>query len=265
MKIHDGGKGNAFEPVIEIGDLRKAYQAADGEVLAVNGVSLDIRRGEFISLLGPSGCGKTTLLRMIAGLESPTSGLLSINGSVIDGPPDGIGIVFQVPALMAWRNALHNVILPAELQGRPRNETEARARSLLELVGLRDFAGKYPHELSGGMQQRVAIARALVNEPEILLFDEPFSALDAMTRNQLNVELLRILESQRRTSVLITHSISEAVFLSNRIVVLSGRPASVQEIVEIDLPAVRGPELRVSPEFNRYVDHIGRIVGLEYA
>ncbi len=252
-------------PIIEARQLSKTFQARGSQVQAVSDVSFEVQRGEFLSILGPSGCGKTTILRMMAGLEFPSSGAILLEGRPIQGPQRGVGIVFQVPALMNWRTALTNVTLLAEILRLPDEESRTKAHELLDLVGLADFANKYPHELSGGMQQRVAIARALVHDPEILLLDEPFSALDAMTRNQLNVELLRIWEESRKTSVLITHSIPEAVFLSDRVLVLTQRPARILEIVKVDLPRKRSPSMRVSSEFVHIVDRIGRLIGLEYA
>lgn len=249
---------------IEIREVSKQYVTADGPVDALVDVSFEVRNGEFVSLLGPSGCGKTTLLKILAGLELPTHGEVQLNGRSVTGPHQSTGIVFQVPALLKWRSSLDNVLVPSQILRMDPSASRARAAQLLELVGLKDFSGKLPHELSGGMQQRVAIARALVHDPAILLLDEPFSALDTMTRGQLNVELLRIWSESRKTSMLITHSIPEAVFLSDRVVVMTARPAKVCEIVTIDLPRPRVPAMRTSIEFTRIVDHIGRIVGLEY-
>lgn len=249
---------------IHIAGVSKRFSTRDGIVEALGGVDLTIAEQEFVSVLGPSGCGKTTLLKMIAGLERPTTGQLSIFGRDVKGPQKTTGIVFQTPALMRWRTVLENVLLPVEIIGGVGAETVARAKSLLQLVGILDFSSRYPHELSGGMQQRVAIARALMHDPNLLLLDEPFSALDTMTRSQLNVELLRIWSQTRKTSVLITHSIAEAVFLSDRVVVMTPRPARVSEIVVIPLPRPRTPAMRLSPEFIGLVDHIGQIFGLEY-
>ena len=249
---------------IEIAGIGKRYATRDGEVHALENVSFEIAPSEFVAVLGPSGCGKTTLLKMIAGLENPTTGEARIHGRPIRGPHRKTGIVFQTPALMQWRTALSNVLLPTEILKLPEAQARTDAQALLKLVGLADFANKFPHELSGGMQQRVAIARALVHKPEILLLDEPFSALDTMTRSQLNVELLRIWNDSRTTSLLITHSIPEAVFLADRVVVMTARPARVAEIVTIDLPRPRTPEMRVSQDFLRLTDRIGRIIGLEY-
>lgn len=249
---------------IEIADLRKSYQARDESVSTLDGVSFTIAPHEFVSVLGPSGCGKTTVLKIVAGLVRASSGTVRVDGMPVLGPQRKIGIVFQIPALMKWRTALDNVLLPAEILGLDRRALRKRAMELLRLVGLGDFAEKFPNELSGGMQQRVAIARALVHDPSILLLDEPFSALDTMTRNQLNIELLRIWSDRRKTSMLITHSIPEAVFLSDRVVVLGPRPAKVLDIVSVPLPRPRTPEMRVSRAFLDVVGHIGQRIGLEY-
>jgi NitT/TauT family transport system ATP-binding protein len=249
---------------IELEELHKTYVTRDDQIVALAGITFSVFSHEFVSVLGPSGCGKTTVLKIIAGLVSASSGNLRVDGTPISGPQRKIGIVFQVPALMRWRTALQNILLPAEILGLDMAAARARALELLRLVGLEEFSSKYPRQLSGGMQQRVAIARALIHDPSILLLDEPFSALDIMTRNQLNVELLRIWSERRKTSLLVTHSIPEAVFLSDRVVVLGQRPAKVLEIVPVMLPRPRAPELRVSPEFMQVVDHIGRRIGLEY-
>lgn len=254
----------ASPTAIEIDRLSKRYETKDGPVLALDNVSFGIGKSEFISVLGPSGCGKTTLLKVLAGLEIASQGEVRMHGKPVTGPNRRTGIVFQTPSLMQWRSALNNVLLPTEILGLPADQSKNNALQLLELVGLSDFANKLPHELSGGMQQRVAIARALVHKPDILLLDEPFSALDTMTRSQLNVELLRIWNDSKTTSMLITHSIPEAVFLSDRVVVMTPRPAQVEEIVTIDLPRPRTPEMRVSSDFVRFTDRIGRIIGLEY-
>jgi NitT/TauT family transport system ATP-binding protein len=249
---------------IEVADLRKVYTTGDREMLALDRLSFTVAPGEFISVLGPSGCGKTTVLKVIAGLAAATSGTVKVDGLSVVGPQRKIGLVFQVPALMKWRTALENVLLPAEILGLDRVVAKNRALELLELVGLADFASRHPRELSGGMQQRVGIARALAHDPAILLLDEPFSALDVMTRNQLNIELLRIWSERRKTSLLVTHSIPEAVFLSDRVVVLGPRPARVLDIVPVPLPRPRDARMRVSPAFVEIVDRIGRLIGLEY-
>lgn len=248
---------------ISLKAVSKSYDTDDGVLTTIADVSFSVRPHEFVSILGPSGCGKTTILRMIAGLTEQSGGVIEVDGSAVTGPRRDVGIVFQVPALMKWRTARENVALPLELRGETASQSAARVAEMLSLVGLLDFADHYPMQLSGGMQQRLGIARALVHDPSILLLDEPFSALDVMTRNQLNVELLRIWSERKQTSLLITHSIPESVFLSDRIVVLSGRPAQVLGIVEVGLPRPRTPEMRVAPEFLKVVDKIGRLIGLE--
>jgi NitT/TauT family transport system ATP-binding protein len=253
------------QAAITIQNLRKIYATRDGSITSLDGVTFDIRPQEFVSVLGPSGSGKTTVLKIVAGLEPKTSGTVRVDGKEVSGPQRKIGIVFQSPALMRWRTAIDNILLPSEIFGFDKAESRQRGIDILDLVGLKEFANKYPSELSGGMQQRVSIARALAHDPSILLLDEPFSALDMMTRNQLNLELLRIWSEHKKTSLLITHSIPEAVFLSDRVVVLGPRPAKVLEIVPVSLPRPRTPEMRVSKEFIEIVDHIGRRIGLEYA
>ena len=224
---------------IEVADIAKFYPTREGKTVALSHLSFSVAPQEFVSVLGPSGCGKTTVLKIVAGLSRATSGQILVNGVPVTGPRRDIGIVFQTPALMRWRTAIQNVMLPVEILHLDQSKFRESAKKLLSLVGLRDFHNRLPSELSGGMQQRVAIARALIHDPAILLLDEPFSALDAMTRNQLNVELLRIWSERKKTSLLITHSIPEAVFLSDRVVVLSKRPAHVMEIVDVSLPRPR--------------------------
>jgi NitT/TauT family transport system ATP-binding protein len=262
--LHTTNSENISDAAIGLRNVRKVFQSAEGPIVALEDANFSVGQGEFVAVLGPSGCGKTTLLKIIGGLELPSSGEAFLNGALIRGPQKKTGIVFQTPALMAWRTVLENVLLPAEILGMSGQSAMSRARELIELVGLADFSRRYPHELSGGMQQRVGIARALVHSPRVLMLDEPFSALDTMTRGQLNVELQRIWSESKTTSLLITHSLSEAVFLADRVVVMSARPARVKEIVKIDLPRPRTPEMRVSPEFVALLDSIGRIIGLEY-
>jgi len=240
-------------------DVRAAgriYASPRGPVTALQDVSLTIDDGEFLSLLGPSGCGKSTLLRCIAGLDRPSSGEIRIRGEGLSGPPRDIGMVFQRDVLLDWRTILDNVLISAEFQGHSRRGAKgralaARATALLERFGLGACADRHPWELSGGQRQRAAICRALLCEPEILLMDEPFGALDAMTRDDLNVELSRIMGE--RTVVFVTHSIAEAVFLSDRIAVMSAGPGRVAEIFTIDLPRPRPLTVRETPEFTRHV------------
>ena len=234
------------ESFIRIDNLSKTYQKDEKVTVAIEDFDLDIKKGELISIVGPSGCGKTTILRMIAGLLEPTSGSISIAGRPCSGPGPDRGMVFQDFALLPWRSVRRNVELGLEIAGMPKEERKARAEKYLEIVGLQDFADSSINELSGGMKQRVGIARALVNNPDVILMDEPFGALDAQTRNIMQAGLVRILEKTDQTIIFITHSVDEAVFLSDRIVILTKRPAKIKEIVEIPWPR---PRDRASPEF----------------
>jgi NitT/TauT family transport system ATP-binding protein len=244
-------------PLISVVDLEKTY-ATRGRtfVRALAGISFDIDSGEFITIVGQSGCGKTTFLKILAGLIPSSGGRVTLRGQPVEGPSRDIGIVFQDPVLLPWRTVLHNVLLPAQVLRLDARAAQARALELLRLVGLEGFEDKYPHELSGGMRQRVAIARALVHDPSLLLMDEPFGALDAMTREFMNVELLRIWQESGKTIVFITHSIPEAVFLADRVVVMSARPGRVQEIVGVDLPRPRDLDVMASDEFGVYTRRI---------
>ncbi len=239
------------QPVIDIDALSMVFRTRGIETVALANANLSVRAGEFISLIGPSGCGKTTLLRIIADLVQPTSGSVQVAGKT---PRQArldreYGYVFQAPVLYEWRTVLKNVMLPLEIMRVPRNEQVARASRLLAMVGLADFHRQYPWQLSGGMQQRVSIARALAFDPKLLLMDEPFGALDEITRETMNLELLRIWQETRKTVMFVTHSIPEAVFLSTRIVVMTPRPGKIERLIEVDLPHPRGPETRESPRF----------------
>ena len=239
------------EIAIDIRGLSLTYQTADTPVLALSDVNLSIRRGEFVSFIGPSGCGKTTLMRIIADLVSPTSGSVTVNGISPEAArlKRAYGYVFQAPALYAWRNVVRNVMLPLEIIGMSAEKSSERAKKYLAMVGLTGFERKFPWQLSGGMQQRVSLARSLAFEPALLLMDEPFGALDEITRDHLNEQLLRLWEHTRKTVVFVTHSISEAVFLSNRIVVMSPRPGRILEIIDNALPPGRGLDIRETPAF----------------
>ncbi|MBM3521876.1 MAG: ABC transporter ATP-binding protein [Alphaproteobacteria bacterium] len=244
---------------ISIRNVGKTYASARGPVTALTGVDIDVREGEFLALLGPSGCGKSTLLRCIAGLDAASEGTIRVRGTEVTRPPDRLGMVFQRDVLLDWRSIVDNVLLAAEFQGLKRAPHVARARSLLERFGLGAFADRHPWELSGGMRQRAAICRALLCEPEILLMDEPFGALDAMTRDDLNVELARIQQDGGRTVVFVTHSIAEAVYLADRVAVMSTGPGRVVEMFSIDLPRPRPLSIRETPAFAR---HVAAIRGL---
>jgi NitT/TauT family transport system ATP-binding protein len=249
----------AAAPHVSIERVSKTYSSERGDVAALTEVNLKIRTGEFISLLGPSGCGKSTLLKIIAGLETSSNGYIQIDGKALDGPPEGLGFVFQRDVLLDWRTVLGNMLLPAEFQNKRRKDYEARANELLALVGLRDFSDRYPWELSGGMRQRVAICRALLMNPDLLLMDEPFGALDALTRDELNLELQRMWLETGKTIVFVTHSISEAILLSDRIAVMAARPGRVVEILDVDFGRPRTLSLRESPEFSAYARRIREV------
>lgn len=241
---------------IMLKDIGMVYKTTDGrDVTALTSVSLDIQRGEFISMLGPSGCGKTTLLRIIADLLQPTSGTITVGGESPRAArlKQRYGIVFQSAVLYDWRTVKKNVMLPLEIMHVPKAERSERAEKMLELVGLTDFANHYPNQLSGGMQQRVGIARALALRPEILLMDEPFSALDEFTREKLHMDLLRIWRKTNKTIIFVTHNISESVFLSDRVCVLSPHPGRLSAVVDIDLPRPRTMEMRDTPHFTELV------------
>jgi NitT/TauT family transport system ATP-binding protein len=254
------GSAVASPALLDLHAISKTYAARDGQpVRALAEISCTIRSGEFASILGPSGCGKSTLLLIIAGLVPPTSGRLRF-GEQRPGDALDFGIVFQDPVLFPWRDVLSNVQLPAEIVGIARRERAETARDLIALVGLRGFERKYPYELSGGMQQRVAIARALMLSPSLLLMDEPFGALDAMTREQMNLELQKIAMATRATVVFVTHSIAEAVFLSDRVMVMTGRPAVLKEVVPIDIPRPRSLEMIASGRFGGLVSHLRQLL-----
>jgi NitT/TauT family transport system ATP-binding protein len=245
-------------PVIAIEHLGLVFQTDDGPVEALADINLAIGRGEFVSLIGPSGCGKTTLLRVIADLEQPTAGSITVNGVTPDEAraKRAYGYVFQAPALYPWRTIARNVALPLEIMGLDKAERERRIERNLALVNLTGFERKYPWQLSGGMQQRVSIARALSVEPELLLMDEPFGALDEIVRDHLNEQLLQLWAKTNKTVVFVTHSIPEAVFLSTKIVVMTPRPGKIHDIIDSDLPRERTLDIRETPEFLRIAHRV---------
>jgi NitT/TauT family transport system ATP-binding protein len=237
------------EFALEVRRVSKIFKTTEGETRAIENCSLATQAGEFVCILGPSGCGKTTLLRMAAGLIPPTSGEIFFEGHLIAGPPPDIGMVFQRPVLLPWRTALDNVLLPLEFLGHDVKRLRPKAVELLKLVGLEGFTRSHPYELSGGMQQRVAISRALIHDPKVLFMDEPFGALDAMTRDVMNLELQRIWLERQKTVLFVTHSIDEAVFLADRVIIMSRRPGSIIEEIPVRLPRPRKLEDRFSPDF----------------
>jgi NitT/TauT family transport system ATP-binding protein len=248
------------ESFIHLSGVRKLY----GKHLAISDASFDVMPGELVSLVGPSGCGKSTLLKVLAGLHPHDGGELRIGSPLHPFDPSrDVGMVFQAPLLLKWRRVLENVLLPAEILGLPRREARDRAGHLLKLVGLAGNEAKYPYELSGGMQQRAAIARALVHDPKLVLMDEPFGALDALTREKMNLELLRIWKEAGKTIVFVTHGISEAVFLGTRVIVLTAGPARMADNFEVDLPYPRTLDMKTQERFGEYARRVYRLLGME--
>ncbi|WP_294923606.1 ABC transporter ATP-binding protein [uncultured Paracoccus sp.] len=244
------------EPYLRVSATDKIYPSPHGEIVALSDINLDVQPGEFISIVGPSGCGKSTLMKCIAGLEDITSGSISVSGRPLAGPPDRMGVVFQRDVLLDWRTILDNVLLQAEFLGHSRAKYRDRAMQLLERFGLKGFENRHPWELSGGMRQRASICRALLCDPDLLLMDEPFGALDAMTRDDLNVELSRIWQGSNKTVIFITHSISEAVFLADRVVMMSRGPGRIVDVFDVDLPRPRPLSIRETEAFGVYAQRI---------
>ena len=232
--------------------LSKVYITGSGEVTALKGLDFEIYGGELVSVVGQSGCGKSTLLKVLAGILPFTAGSVELDGKPLRGPTRAAAVVFQSPVLLPWRTVLDNVLLPIEFRRLPMPAYRQRALDLLEMVGISEFAQRYPFELSGGMQQRAAIVRALVQDPQLLLMDEPFGALDAMTREQMNLELIRIWSQSRKTVIFITHSIAEAIFLSDRVIAMTARPGSIADVITIDLPRPRDISVINTDRFGRY-------------
>jgi len=247
--------------MIAIAAASKTYATRGGErVRALDPIDLDVGQNEFVVLVGPSGCGKSTLLKMVAGLIAPTTGSIQVHGTAVDGPREDVGIVFQSPVLLNWRNVLDNVLFPIEILKRDVRAHRGVASDLISLAGLAGFETKHPRELSGGMQQRVAICRALIHDPTVLLMDEPFGALDALTREEMSVELLRIWEERKKTILFVTHSIGEAVLLADRVVVMSPRPGRVSRIIRVSLPRPRTMATESTSEFRDHVDEIRDLI-----
>jgi NitT/TauT family transport system ATP-binding protein len=252
-------QAGAADNLIRFEHVTKFFGEGEKRVHVVNDVSFTARRGEFISILGPSGCGKSTLMMLASGLIPLSAGTIAIDGTRVTKPYTDLGIVFQQDLLMDWRRVLANILVQAEFRGLRAKDYDARARELLDLVGLSGCEDKYPFELSGGMRQRVAICRALVHNPKLLLMDEPFGALDALTRDQMNLDLQRIWHDDKKTVLFVTHSIPEAVFLGDRVFVMAPSPTKIRESIEIDLPRPRRLEVRESPEFAAYIHRITQL------
>ncbi|WP_371627137.1 ABC transporter ATP-binding protein [Streptomyces sp. NBC_01116] len=247
---------------VRLADVSVRFRSRKRDVTAIGDVSLDVAPGEFVAIVGPSGCGKSTLLKLVAGLLTASSGEVLLGGERVTGPRHDIGYVFQRAALLEWRSALRNILLQAEIRHMEPTVARARADELIRMTGLTGFEDACPHELSGGMQQRVALCRALLHEPPVLLMDEPFGALDALTREQMNTELNRIWRTTGTTVLLVTHSISEAVYLADRVVVMSPRPGTVTEVIDVGLPAERDySETLGRPEFRAAAAHIRDLLG----
>ena len=258
----DARGAGAPVPFGRIVNVTKTFNTAGQPVSAVKDVSFQFRKGELISLLGPSGCGKTTVLKMMGGLIPATGGLLELEGKTIDAPFPGVGVVFQAPTLMPWRSVLGNVLFPMEVLGKNDARAKTRAHEILKLVGLEGFENAYPRQLSGGMQQRVALCRAIIHEPAILLMDEPFGALDELTRLEMNDLLLDLRRVTGATVLFVTHSISEAIYLSDQVVVFSKRPAVIVKELAIDIPYPRSSKMRFLPEFTELERQAGVALGI---
>lgn len=251
------------EFALELENVCKVYRTGQEDVEALQDVSFSALERQFVAVVGPSGCGKTTVLKMLAGLIPVSSGRVEVFGREMEGPIEEVGVVFQAPVLLRWKDVLENVLFPIEILHRDKRAYKERAQELLHLVGLEGFEHRRPSELSGGMQQRVSLARALVHDPRLLLMDEPFGALDQLTRHQMNLELLRIWSETHKTTLLITHDIEEAVFLADKVVVMTPRPGKVAAVVEVDLPRPRDFAVRRSESFATLVIEIGRLIGLD--
>jgi NitT/TauT family transport system ATP-binding protein len=247
--------------MFRVDNVAHTFVGPAGSVEALAPITFQVRNGSFVSLVGPSGCGKSTLLRIMAGLLVPTQGTISLDGKVIREPQRSIGLVFQQSNLMPWRSVLDNLALPLELSGADRSRRQARASAVLERVGLGGFGQAYPAELSGGMAQRVAIGRALVHNPDVLLLDEPFGALDALTREQMQLELMGLWAAERKTAVMVTHGITEAVFVADRVLVMSHRPGQICADFEVPLPRPRNLDMIHAPDFGRLVHDIREAIG----
>jgi NitT/TauT family transport system ATP-binding protein len=244
--------GSEVPPLIAVEEISRVFSSGARSVTALEKISFEIQAGNFVSIVGPSGCGKSTLLKIISGLLPASAGSVMVGGKRVQSPLENVGMVFQAPVLLKWRSVLGNILLPVEFGRLDVAAHVDKARALIKLVGLEGFEEMYPHELSGGMQQRTSLCRALITDPQLLLMDEPFGALDAMTRDELDMELLRIWEERKKTVVFVTHSIQEAVFLSDVVIVMSARPGRLLEQIAIDLPRPRAMEIMSAAEFGGY-------------
>jgi NitT/TauT family transport system ATP-binding protein len=252
--------------LISVQNLNKIYRTREGaDIQALQDINFEMEQGEFVTVVGPSGCGKSTLLKILAGILPRTDGSVYLMDKPIEGPRKDIGVVFQSPVLLPWLTVLDNVMVPAQVQRLDKTEYRQRAIKLLQMSGLGEFEQKYPFELSGGMQQRVGISRALVNDPAILLMDEPFGALDAMTREHMNIELLRIWRESKKTVLFITHSIAESVLLADRVIILTSRPGQIARVIDVDLPRPRSVEMYATPKFGEYSKEIRALLNVKGA
>ena len=250
-----------MSPALAAERISHVYHSRQGELPALDGVGLVVRKGEFVVIVGPSGCGKSTLLRILGGLLAPTEGRVQLDSRPLSSPRRQVSYVFQKMSLMPWRTVLGNVLLPLQVAGVSRSQAERRAQDLIDLVGLTGFETAYPRQLSGGMAQRVAIARALVSDPEVLLLDEPFGSLDALSREQMNLDLLRIWQARGVTAVMVTHDLQEAVFLSDRVLVMSPRPGQIRDQIAVTLPRPRTLEMIYSEAFGELARRVREAIG----
>jgi NitT/TauT family transport system ATP-binding protein len=250
------------DPLVRASGISKTYRSGDNEMIALSGMDLDVTDGEFLSLLGPSGCGKSTALNIMGGLLAPSEGTVTFDGKQMAGPSREVGMMFQQAVMFPWRTTIDNVLLPIEVFGQSKKKHRARAEELLSMVGIAEFAKSYPWQLSGGMQQRAALCRVLIHSPKLLLLDEPFGALDEFTRESMNSELLRLQAHTKATAILVTHNINEAVFMSDRIAVMSARPGRLVEVIDVPFDRPRSPELTLRPEFGALALHARTLLGL---
>jgi len=258
-RLHHVNDDSTRTTAIRAQSVSKSFGSGDNPIVALSSVDLAIKEGEFIAIVGPSGCGKSTFLRIVAGISKPTTGTVTTPQGVVTGPLTDVGVVFQSPVLLDWRNILDNVLIQFELRGMKARDFTERARGLLGAVGLGDFLRRYPRELSGGMRQRAAIARALVHNPSLLLMDEPFGALDALTREQMRIDLEALWLKSQKTVLFVTHGIDEAVLLADRVVVMSPRPGRIEQVIDVDIPRPRGLAGRRNPGFLKITEQITNI------